>query len=309
MKANNYKCWQETAHVLHMITQMMGKVKLTKIPPQPEWQHTLLPLTTDGFTTGLIPNGEWSFEIQLDIRKGEVQAKCSSGRIAGMPLYDGGSISGYYAAFLEMIAYIGHETAFSPIPQEVPDVTPFPEQTRPLPYDAQKAQEYFENCVFVRNALLQFSAPFRGKKIVPQLFWGTFDLTTVLFSGEEKPFSGNGLIEQVAFDEQLIEFGFWPGDQNVAEPQLFVLAYPFVKDDLRSKSLHTDGAYYSIEKNEFFLPLSKVMQSSKPLDTVLQFCMETFAILTQNEGWPRMDWFTKPLLCKNEISKHFPGHR
>ena len=88
-----------------------------------------------------------------------------------------------------------------------------------------------------------------------------------------------------------------------------MLASPFVREDLRKVDLKTEGAYYSTEKNEFFLPLSNVLETEKPIDTVLQFCMETFTILTENEGWPRMDWFTKPLLCKNETSKHFPGHR
>ena len=67
IKKIDYNEWAETAYTLHMITQMMGKVKLARMPAQPEWGHVVLYFTAQGLTTGLIPNGENSFSVSLNL--------------------------------------------------------------------------------------------------------------------------------------------------------------------------------------------------------------------------------------------------
>lgn len=289
--------WADTAHVIHMLTQMMGKVKLGRMESQPEWNHALLSPTSSGFTTGLIPQGETSFEIVLDIEASTVQARCTSGLAAGFPIREGRSISGYYADFLKILEHIGHAITLNPAPQEVANTTPFDRQTQPLAYDINSARSYFEACIFAHNALLTFAAPIRGKKILPSLFWGTFDMTTVIFAGVDRPYGGKGLIERVAFDEQFVEFGFWPGDTNVEDPSFFVLPYPFLEKDLTGSRVSPKEAFYSMEKKEFFLPLKDVLRYDNPQEVVLNFCRDTFDIVAREEHWPNLDWFTKPLLC------------
>lgn len=296
MKLINYSEWAQTAHAIHMITQMMGKVKLRKMAAQPEWNHSVLQMTAGGFTTGLIPDGERAFTVEVDLAQSIVLARCTSGVQAAFPLREGGTIGGYYAAFRAALAHIGHPTEINPVPQECATVVPFGEQDQLLSYDASCALAWFDACNLAHSGLLRFAAPFRGKKILPSLFWGTFDLTTVLFAGEDHLFSGSGLIEKVAFDERLVEFGFWPGDEKADAPSFFVLAYPFLTRDLSAARVRPAGAFYSPEKMEYFLPLKDALAQPDPAAAIYDFCCDSFAVIAKEEQWPQMDWFQKPLL-------------
>lgn len=289
--------WADTATTMHMILQMMGKVKLVQMHAQPEWNHALLYPTPNGFTTGLIPHGSNSFDICYDVHNSSVSARCTTGMTASFPVAGARSVSDYYTDFITLLNHIGHPTKINKTPQEMSITTPFDKQAEARPYDQTAAREYFDTAVFAHNALLRFASPFRNKKILPSLFWGTFDMTTVLFSGIEKPFPGKGLIEQVAFDEQFVEFGYWPGDPGADDPSLFVLPYPFLEKDLTGAKVSPKEAFYSTAKKEFFLPLKDIARYSNPSDIVYAFCMDTFDVVAREENWPSVDWFTKPLLC------------
>ena len=297
IQAMRYSEWSHTADAVHMILQMMGKVKLKRMPPQPEWNHALLYVTTNGFTTGLIPDGAHSFEILMNLADSTVQARCTTGRIDGFPLRGNHSIADYFAEFGKMLVSIGHPTHITKAPQEVANTTPFDEQKEAHGYDEAAARAYFDDCVFAHNALLSFASPIRSKKIMPSLFWGTFDMTTVIFSGLPKPFPGEGCIEKVAFDEQFVEFGFWPGDPVTDEPMFFVLPYPFLQKDLTGAPVSPKEAYYSPEKKEFFLPLRAVKDAADPVEAVRKFCEDAFRVVAKEEAWKDYEWFMTPLEC------------
>lgn len=73
-----------------------------------------------------------------------------------------------------------------------------------------------------------FINPLRARKVKPGLFWGTFDVTCILLYNEHIPFLDPAkVIERAAFDESMIEFGFWFGDDKFVGPTFFVLPYPF----------------------------------------------------------------------------------
>ena len=296
MKNLGYSTWHTTCDTLHMVMQMMGKIKLRKMSPQPEWKHSLLQITARGFSTGLIPDGDHSFEISIDILNGMVDIMSTNGVNATFELHDGVSVSGYYADLMGALGYVGHPVVINVTPQEFHSATPFTEQTRRVDFDHAAARNFFMQNVFARNALLDFAAPYRGKKICPSLFWGSFDMTTVLFSGVEKKFPGTGVIEESAFDEQFIEFGFWPGDPNEDDPTFFVMAYPFLKGELDMSGVSVENALYSPEKAECFLKLKDALATPDPQSTVVRFCQETFAAISKQEKWGNVKWFTKPLL-------------
>ncbi len=295
MKIVKYSEWAETHHTVHMLLQMMGKVKLARTPAEPEWGHVVLQPIAQGFSTGLIPNGEKSFDILINFGCSLVYAHCLDGSTAGFPLLDNLSVADYYRDFKRMLQDIGAETDINPTPQEVGCTIPFHQQTQKRKFDHDSALEYFRSSVFVRNALLEFAAPYRGKKILPSLFWGSFDITTVLFSGEHMPFPGEGVIEKVAFDEKFVEFGFWPGDETVDEPSLFVLPYPFTETDYSGAKIRPKEAFFSPEKKEFFLPLADVLRHANPQQVIKNFCKDTFEITAGTEDWKHIEWLTKPL--------------
>ncbi len=297
MNILRYDEWTDTALTLHLVSQMLGKVKLVRMAPQPEWNHIVLYLTPDGLTTGLIPNGDRTFAIDMLFREGRVSVTDISGRSSGFSFRNGSSVGEYYEEFHRMLADVTCQTDITTAPMEMAITTPFHEQKEKRDYDHEKATEFHRMCVFAQNALLEFVAPFRGKKMLPSFFWGTFDTTAILFGGQSRPFTGHGIIEQVAFDEQMMEFGFWPGDDAVREPSFFILPYPFLKGDLTGEPIRPDRAVFSREKAEFFLTLRDAFSYPDPKQAVVDFCRSGFDIISSHEKWINLDWLTKPLLA------------
>lgn len=296
MDVLTYRTWRGTCDALHMLTQMMGKVKLEILDPQPEWQQVVLEAAPNGFTTGLIETHDGGFEILLSIDGMRMEATAVSGEHATFALESGMSISDCYVQFQAMLQAIGHPCEINPVPQEMFTETPFPDLTDPIEFDADSAQRFFEHFLFARDALSEFAAPFRGKKIPPSLFWGTFDMSTALFSGKPCPYQGEGsLIERVAFDEQFIEFGFWPGDVNTDEPAFFALAYPFLERG-SSDDIGLAEAYYDPHASEYFLRLEDALGYVDPKAAVLKFCRDAFQTVAKQQVWEHVDWLTAPLL-------------
>ncbi len=289
-----YSEWSDTALMLHLVSQMLGKTKLARLEPQPEWEHVLLQLTADGLSTGLIP-GDTPFMIEMSLREGRVTTTRVDGRSSGFAFRDGASVSDCYAAFNRMLDAVFCRTELFTVPMEMSTRTPFEEDTATRRYDPRQAAMFLRMCVFAHNALLRFAAPYRGKKILPAFFWGTFDVTTVLFSGKPAPFPGQGVIEKGAFDEQMIEFGFWPGDDVWDDPSFFVLPYPFLTRDLSGAPVSPERAFFSKEKGEFFFPLKDVLACDQPETALHDFLCNSFEVVTRAEAWENLDWLTRPL--------------
>lgn len=295
MKVLKYKEWRETCIALHMMLQMMGKVKLETMPPQPEWRHVVLFAEPDGFTTGLVPAGKDGFEIQLDLADACVKTTTASDASA-FSFSGVVSVADLYKLFKSMLADVGHPCEINPIPQEMFTATPFDEQHASIDFDIPCARRAFHQFLFARNALERFSAPYRGKRTHPALYWGTFDMTTTLFSGKPCPYRTDGsLVERAAFDEQFIEFGFWTGDESTNDPSFFVLAYPFLTDG-SSDEVRPRQAFFDPEQTEYFLRLEDVLKADDPQETVVRFCQDAFRNIAKRQQWDDAAWLFKPLL-------------
>ena len=296
MAVLRYSEWKDTALVLHLVMQMMGKVMLARMEPQPEWRHIVLDAGADGFSTGLIPNKDKGFSISVNPRSGKVTAARIDGKTSGFTFENNVAVCEYHEKFRRMLAEINCETAMYTIPMEMSTTTPFEKDVKKREYNPESAAAFFNMCVFAYGALLEFVAPYRGKKMRPSFFWGTFDLSALLFSGKPAPFNGGGIIEKGAFDEQMMEFGFWPGDDQEDEPSFYILPYPFPVKDLGNAGIRPDKAFYGKEKKEFFLTLKDALGYPDPEKAVLEFFKSGYDIVTREEKWNNLEWLNKPLL-------------
>jgi hypothetical protein len=289
-----YSGWQDTALVVHIITQIMGKIKLGLLRIEPEWKNTLLDLTYNGYTTGLIPYEEdekdSSFQIDFNIKDSKIMINNTLGEKKEYKIHSKISIAEIYR---EMISWVS--ISINTKPQEMVHSIPFDEDNEIRNYDDTAANEYFKWSVFSYKVLKEFTAPFRNKTINAKYFWGTFDTTTVLYGGKEFPFSGEGIIEKNAFAENLIEFGFWPGDENFDNPAFFIMPYPFTKNDYNKAEIKPKEAYFSKEKGEFFVLLSDILKNENPKKALLCFFNLGYKILTRGEAWENCDWFEKAI--------------
>jgi hypothetical protein len=298
-----YSEWRDTAETIHLLLQMMGKVKLSHMEAQPEWNHVLLLLTPRGFTTGLIPNGGDAFAIDLDLYESELRVATISGRVREFPIVSDTPVSRYFSDFMDILRDVMCETEIYTGPQEMSVTTPFDEDHAPRVYDREAAVGFFLMNVFAYEEIYRFISPFRGKRILPSFFWGTFDMTGVLFGGEEAPWPGEGIIEAAAFDENMMEFGFWPGDSNVDEPTFYILTYPFPAKDYTEAGIRPDKAVFSTGKSEFFLTLRDALSYADPSAALQDFFKSGYEIFSKGQGWGACDWIEKPLLIEKGSSK------
>jgi hypothetical protein len=305
MKLNvrKYSEWRDTAETIHLLLQMMGKVKLSRMEAQPEWNHVLLNPTAHGFTTGLIPNYGNAFEIEMDLYESEIRIESIAGNSSEFPLRKGTPISAYFTEFKRMLSDVMCETEIYPGPQEMSVTTLFNEDHTQRDYDREAAIDFFRMCVFAHEEIYKFIAPFRGKRILPSFFWGTFDMTGVLFGGEEAPWNGEGIIEAAAFDENMMEFGFWPGDDAVDDPTFYILTYPFPTKDYTHAGIKPDKAIFSTAKAEFFLTLEDALSYNDASGALQKFFRSGYEIFSKGQGWGACDWIEKPLIIEKGSTK------
>ena len=294
MMVQTYSHWRDTCFALHALSQMMGKTKLACLPLEPEWAQVTLKPAAGGFSTGFIPHGSDGFEVELLLEDPQVRSVAATGEEASFALCGGLSVADDYERYSLMLEAIGHPVDINPTPQEMPVRAPFFAQTQPLTFDAAAAKNYYEQCLLAQVTLLDFTAGFRGKKTGPALYWGTFDLTSVLFSGKPCPYEGDGgYVERVALDEQCMEFGFWPGDETADDPAFFVLVYPFL--GASAPRVEVPGAFFDEKGAKYVLRLEDVLHADDPKSLVMRFFHDVFVEASALQRWERFDWLTRPL--------------
>ena len=135
--------WLETAATLQMWSQIVGKVRLARAPPENHWWHVPLYLTARGLTTSPIPDGTRAFQIDFDFIDHAVVIAASDGGRAMIPLAPM-PVADFYAELLARLKGLGVDIRIWPVPVEVADATSFPAQTRVSEYRPEIAQRLWE---------------------------------------------------------------------------------------------------------------------------------------------------------------------
>lgn len=292
----NYPEWQETADTLHLFLQMAGKVKVMRSVPRPEWAHVRLYLTTEGLSTGLIPADRIFFTILFDFHSHQVEFCTSEGEKTAIRMKNGLSVAAFYEEFYTALRRLGVPTAIDPRPQEFYEPINFDRDEKHRTYDKEAVALWHNNLLFASRALMKYVSAFRGKVDYPAYYFGTMDLTCVVYSGEPAPYQKRGPVMPYAFDERFVECGFWPGDAHFLQPAFYVMPYPFLAGlDGYEKDLQPEKAFFKPEKKEFFLTLEDALSYSDPVATVAGFCRKSFDIVQQIHPWKQLEWITKPL--------------
>lgn len=282
--------WVDTKLTLHLVSQILGKIKLGLAPQEPQWAHVTLPLTVNGFSTGPLWSGETLFDIDVDVATSVITVQIETATTA-IPLTDGTSIKSYYEAIVGALHVSGVAVTINPKSQEMRDVRWLDRDETPLVYDANAAQKGVRLFHYAAREQAAFLAPLRCRKVKPALFWGTFDVSSIIVYGKSEPFPEDKLIEKAAFDEHMIEFGFWLGDESVDVPTFFILPYPFQYKELASERIQPADAYYDAKMSECFLSIEKVGRSGD----VQAFFRTSFDLLSEQLGWEGCAHYFLPL--------------
>jgi hypothetical protein len=277
--------WAPTKKSLHLYTQMLGKLRVALSPPQPNWLHTALLLTARGVTTGTMPWHEGSLQASIDVFSSELVLDLSDGRRQKIALVPARTIAEVYAELLSALKALGVEATLSPIPQEIPDVTPFDADHRAAAYDPAAVQRWFTVNTATAGIFEAWRAHFFGRSGI-QLWWGGLDLALLLFSGKHvSPPLDRGYLLRYDLDAEMMNVGLYPGDDATAP---FFYGYIFPQPEAcENLPIAPAAAEWSDKIKEWVLPYDAVRTAPDPPGALRAFLDSIYATCGSAAGWDR----------------------
>jgi hypothetical protein len=279
-----YAAWRATRETLHMYLQTIGKVRLALAPMEPQWAQVPLYVTARGLNTSPIPHRAGVFDIDVDLVDHLVSVRTAAGDIRRIRL-EPRTVTDFYGALMDALAGAGVPVTITPLPQEVPDPIPFPEDRTHGSYEPEWANRYWRALVSVDSVLKEHRAGFRGKTSPVHLFWGALDLSYMRFSGRpvEPPPDADVIVRYSADAEHLCA-GFWPGNARHPEPGFFAYASP-APSGSEEAEVGPPAAGWSPELGEFVLPYDAVRSADDPRGALLEFLETTYGASIRLGEW------------------------
>jgi hypothetical protein len=282
--------WEPTRETLHMWTQVVGKVRMALSPPLNHWWHTTLYVTARGMTTGAMPYGARSVEVELDFIDHVLRIECSDGGetdVALRPM----TTADFYAAFMDGLRSVGVEVKIRTTPSEVPDPIPFERDTVHTAYDPEYARRFWT--VLRRSAAVmeRWRGGFVGKCSPVHFFWGAFDLAVTRFSGRKAPPHPGApgvpdFVTREGYSHELASAGFWPGGGTMRQAVYYAYAYP-EPPGYAERTPRPDAASYSADWREFIFPYDAVRLALDPEAALLAFLESTYDAAADLAAWDR----------------------
>ena len=284
--ALSYEAWAATCDTLHAHTQILGKLAVELEPPEPQLQHAALHLTGRGWETPTLPapDGSGALVAALDLRTHEAVIEHSDGRDTRIPLTPNRSVAEVTHDVLEAVENLGGHVEINPKPQEVPWELPLDEDTEHATYDAGQVATYFEAATQAALVLAEFRAPYRGRATPVNAWWGTFDLAVALFSGRPADPPADDFISRNGGDSELIEIGWWPGDQDHGRAAFYAFMHP-VPDDYSDADLPPEAAHWDSDLGEFLLYWDDIRSEPDPHALGLEFAQAAFQHSCRLREW------------------------
>jgi hypothetical protein len=283
--------WQDTLATLQRWLQIVGKTRLTLAPPVNHWWHVTLYVTSRGLTTSAMPCGERSLDVEVDFIDHRLVMRTSDGASRVMPLA-ARSVADFYHEYLAQLDSLGIALNIRPVPSELEDELPFPDDQKHRSYDRDAAHRCWAILSQANRVLQQFRGRFIGKCSPVHFFWGAFDLACTRFSGRRAPLHPGGVPHlpdwavREAYSHECISAGWWPGGGPVGEPAFYAYSYPEPAGFAEAR-VRPEGAYYNTELREFVLPYQAVRLAANPDEVLLQFLQSTYEAGADLGSWDR----------------------
>ncbi len=278
--------WRDTCATLLLYTQVVGKIRLALTPRMNEWWNVPLYVTTRGLTTSPMPYGDRTLSIEFDLIDHRLVIEASDGQVRTLPLAPR-AVCDFYTAVLGELNAIDVHVRIHAVPQECPVTTPFTDDVEHTSYDRERVHRFFQVLTRIEPLFQAFRAGFRGKCSPVQFFWGTFDLNVSRFNGRRAP-ARKGLIERLAYDEEVISLGFWPGDPWTGETEAGFYSYTVPEPaGFARQRFRPDAAFFSDKQKECLLPYEAVRLSTDPAKALLEFAQSTYDAGSTLGNWDR----------------------
>jgi hypothetical protein len=290
------EAWKETAATLHLWMQIVGKIRLERMPWINHSWHVPLYVTARGMTTSPMPHGDRTFQIDFDFIDHLLLIEASDGTIRKMALR-ARSVADFYLELTTILADMGLGVRIQTMPNEIAECIPFEKDQAHKSYDPEYAHRFWRVTAQADRVFKIFRARFTGKCSPVHFFWGSFDLAVTRFSGRAAPEHAGGVphladwVVREAYSREVSSCGFWPGGEPTPFPLFYSYAYP-EPPGYASAAVRPAGAQYHPVLREFILPYERVREAASPDEVLLDFLQSTYEATADLGQWDRgaLEW-------------------
>jgi hypothetical protein len=280
--------WEPTYLTLHRWAQIVGKVRLAQEPYLNHWWQVPLYVSSQGLTTSSVPCDDRYLTMTFDFCAHRLFMHTSDRRMESVAL-EPIAVADFYAQVMASLRKLDISAKIWPVPVEVVDRTPFPDDRHHASYDRQWAEKLHRALLSVDQVFRAHRGRFLGKSSPVHFFWGAFDLAVTRFSGRRNPNAPTDPVNGEAYSHEVISHGFWPGGDfpdkgRVAEANFYAYAVP-EPEGFRTAAVSPPEARYLDLFGEFVLPYDVVRTASDPDAMLLDFMETTYEAAARRSGW------------------------
>lgn len=279
-----------TFAVLHLASQMLGKIRVANAPWSNHGWHAALQLRSNGLETLPTAAGDGrTFTLVVDLCRHAIVLWVSDQARDELPL-NAGSIAALHSRLVAMLERNGLPSAFNGKPNEIEGATPFADDRSPREYDRDSADRLRESFAAMMPVFERFRAGFAGKASPVHFWWGSFDLAVTRFSGRLAPRHPGGVpglpdrITREAYSHEVSSAGFWPGGVVAAEPIFYSYAYPEPAGYRAAEIAH---GRFDETLGEFTLGYDAVRRAADPSAMLMDFLQSTYDAAADLADWDR----------------------
>ncbi|AKQ45635.1 hypothetical protein TH63_08190 [Rufibacter radiotolerans] len=289
----SYEKGHETYETLHLFTQIVGKIKLSKMPWTNHSWHVTLKVTPYGFTSEALQEKDFSFQLDFDFLQHLFLVKTSTGETHSFGL-EGLSVAGFYQKVKDLLQELGIDCHIHTLPNELENPIPFEKDETHRTYLPEQAAALHQAFLKAQEVFTEFRAGFSGKCSPVHLFWGSFDLAVSRFSGKRAPKHPGGVphlpdkVAQEAYSHEVYSCGFWPGNSSFPKAAFYSYIYP-EPDGLADSAVKPAAAFFDKSLREFILPYQDVQQASNPTGVLMEFLNRTYEAAAELAHWDRKE--------------------
>ena len=288
--------WSDTLETLHMWSQIVGKIRMELSPWVNHSWSVPFYVTPRGLTTSPIPYGGGVFQMDFDFVGHALPIVTSDGQVETIALRPK-TVAEFFAEVFAVLQGIGIRVSINPVPSELPDPIPFPEDEVHGSYEPEHVAALHGALVKAARVMTEFRAGFIGKASPVHFFWGSFDLAVTRFSGRTAPPHPGGMpnlpdvVAREAYSHEVSSCGFWPGNREAPDPIFYAYAYP-TPDGFAAAAVRPDAAFWLAQLGEFALPYEAVRRSATPDEDLHAFLQTTHDAAADLAQWERasLEW-------------------
>lgn len=284
-----FEALKDTIATVQLWTQIVGKIRLKKMPWINHSWHVALYVSPRGLTTRSINYENGIFELEFDFINHKLLIITSNAGEAFLNLYPR-TVASFYKELFEKLNGLGIDVKIYAKPNEVDPAIPFAEDEIHKSYDSVQINLFWQALVKIQPVFTKFRSKFTGKCSPVHLFWGGFDLAVTRFSGRVAPLYENAMpnmplrIMQESYSHEVSSAGFWAGSEVFPQPVFYSYSYP-TPPAFGEQQVFPEEAFYSNEMGEFFLPYEIVRKSTEPEKMLTQFLQSTYEASARIGNW------------------------